>query len=86
VGNENSDAQNNEEHSYSFKHRRILRNPITKGSAFCTVKEIPLSGLNFPPLGPRPWLHQLRSRLPGFVRWLHSYYGGVNLSGTGITD
>src|ERR1700738_678571 len=31
------------------------------------------------PLGPRPWLHQLRSRLPGFVRWLHSYYGGVRL-------
>src|SRR5450755_4642320 len=29
------------------------------------------------PLGPRPWLHQLRSRLPGFVRWLHSYYGEV---------
>src|SRR5260370_2679527 len=28
------------------------------------------------PLGPRPWLHQLRSRLPGFVRRLHSYYGG----------
>src|SRR3954447_10536316 len=27
------------------------------------------------PLGPRPWLHQLRSRLPGFVRRLHSYYG-----------
>src|SRR5260370_30833765 len=31
------------------------------------------------PLGPRPWLHQLRSRLPGFVRRLHSYYGGVRL-------
>src|SRR4051812_22259069 len=29
------------------------------------------------PLGPRPWLHQLRARLPGFVRRLHSYYGGV---------
>src|SRR5260370_2084269 len=28
------------------------------------------------PLGPRPWLHQLRSRLPGLVRRLHSYYGG----------
>src|SRR5947207_8669731 len=31
------------------------------------------------PLGPRPWLRQLRSRLPGFVRRLHSYYGGVRL-------
>src|ERR1017187_6537065 len=30
-------------------------------------------------LGPRPWLHQLRSRLPGFVRRIHSYYGGVRL-------
>jgi len=30
-------------------------------------------------LGPRPWLHHLRRRLPGFVRWLHSYYGGVRL-------
>src|SRR6202047_4000545 len=31
------------------------------------------------PLGPRPWLHQLRGRLPGFVRWLRSYYGGGRL-------
>src|SRR6202051_669673 len=31
------------------------------------------------PLGPRPWLHQLRSRLPGLVRRLHSYYGGGRL-------
>src|SRR6195256_3597549 len=31
------------------------------------------------PLGPSPWLHQLRCRLPGFVRRLHSYYGGVRL-------
>src|SRR5246127_4219628 len=31
------------------------------------------------PLGPRPWLRRLRSRLPGFVRWLRSYYGGVRL-------
>src|SRR6202171_1471507 len=31
------------------------------------------------PLGPRPWLNQLRSRLPGFVRRLPSYYGGVRL-------
>src|ERR1700680_4937493 len=31
------------------------------------------------PLGPRPWLHRLRRRDPGFVRRLHSYYGGVRL-------
>src|SRR6516165_11116638 len=31
------------------------------------------------PLGPRPWLHRLRRRGPGFVRRLHSYYGGVRL-------
>ncbi len=31
------------------------------------------------PLGPRPWLHRLRHRCPGFVRRLHSYYGGVRL-------
>src|SRR3979490_1869379 len=31
------------------------------------------------PLGPRPWLPQLRIRLPGFVRRLHSYYGGGRL-------
>ena len=31
-------------------------------------------------LGLRPWLHQLRSRLPGFVRRLHSYYGGVDFA------
>ena len=31
------------------------------------------------PLGPRPWLHQLRRRLPDFVRWLHRYYGGARL-------
>ena len=29
------------------------------------------------PLGPRPSLHRLRRRLPGFVRRLHRYYGGV---------
>jgi len=28
-------------------------------------------------LGPRPWLPRLRSRLPGLVRQVHSYYGGV---------
>src|SRR5258706_6544201 len=31
------------------------------------------------PLGPHPWLHRLRCRLPGFVRRLPSYYGGVVL-------
>jgi len=41
------------------------------------ARPVPL--LTHIPLGPRPWLHQLRSRLPGFVRWLHSYYGGVRL-------
>jgi type I site-specific restriction endonuclease len=29
------------------------------------------------PLGLRTWLHRLRSRLPGFVRRLPSYYCGV---------
>ena len=31
------------------------------------------------PLGPHPWLRRLRCRLPGFVRRLLSYYGGVRL-------
>src|SRR5713101_6237851 len=31
------------------------------------------------PLGPRPWLHRLRSRSPGFVRRLRRYYAGVRL-------
>jgi hypothetical protein len=31
------------------------------------------------PLGPRPWLHQLRSGWHRLVRRLHSYYGGVRL-------
>ena len=30
-------------------------------------------------LGPRPSLHHLRRRETGFVRRLHSYYGGVRL-------
>ena len=29
------------------------------------------------PLGPRPWLHRLRRRFPGFVRQLRCYNGGV---------
>src|SRR4051812_9342429 len=36
--------------------------------------------LRVPP-SPRPSLHQLRHRLPGFVRWLRRYYGGVRLLG-----
>jgi hypothetical protein len=47
--NENSNAQNNQKCGDSFKHRRILRNRRIERSIFCTVKEIPLSGLNFPP-------------------------------------
>src|SRR5512144_1873618 len=31
------------------------------------------------PLGPRPWLHRLRRRLPGIVRRLPGYYRGVIL-------
>src|SRR5947209_19580704 len=31
------------------------------------------------PLGPCPWLHQLRRRLPDFVRRLHRYYGRARL-------
>ena len=31
------------------------------------------------PLGPRPWLHWLRRRSPGFVRQLRCYYTGVRL-------
>ena len=30
-------------------------------------------------LGPRPWLHQLRCRSPGFVHRLHRYYAGGRL-------
>ena len=49
MGNENSDAQNNQKCCNSFKHPRILRNGFIKTSTFCTVKEVSLSGLNFPP-------------------------------------
>src|SRR5438270_12759988 len=31
------------------------------------------------PLGPQPWLHQLRHRYPGFVRRLRRYYARVRL-------
>ena len=34
------------------------------------------------PLGPRPWLHQLRSGSLRFVRRLPSYYGRVRLLGS----
>jgi hypothetical protein len=47
MGKENSEAQNNEKSNNSFKHRRILRNRFTKRSTFCTVKEIPVSEMNF---------------------------------------
>jgi hypothetical protein len=33
------------------------------------------------PLGPRPWLHGLRHRSPGFVRRLRHYYAGVRQIG-----
>jgi len=34
------------------------------------------------PLGPCPWLHQLRCRSLRFVRRLPSYYGRVRLLGS----
>jgi hypothetical protein len=43
MGNENSDAQNNQKCSNDFKHRRILRD-------LRAVKKIRSSGSNFPPL------------------------------------
>jgi hypothetical protein len=49
MGNENSDAQNNQKCGNSFEHRRILRNRSLRDRPCCTVKEIPLSGLNFAP-------------------------------------
>jgi hypothetical protein len=48
MGKENSDAQNNENCSYSLEHRRILSNRSTKRSTLCTVKEIPLGGMKLP--------------------------------------
>jgi hypothetical protein len=33
--------------------------------------------LSHVPLGPLPWLHQLRPQLPRFVRRLQCYYEGV---------
>ena len=48
MGNENSDAQKNEECSYSLEHRRIPRNRFNKRPTFCSVKEIPLSGMKLP--------------------------------------
>ena len=36
------------------------------------------------PLGPRPWLHRLRSRSPGFVRRLRGYSAGSDFSGSCI--
>ena len=45
------------------------------GPALCPVCAL----LACIPLGPRPWLHRLRRRLPGIVRRLRGYYGGVRL-------
>src|ERR1019366_31648 len=39
----------------------------------------PWLGCRHVPLGPRPWLHRLRSGLLRFVRRLRSYYDGVRL-------
>src|SRR5271170_564668 len=36
------------------------------------------------PLGPRPWLHRLRSRSPGFVRRLRGYSAESDFSGSCI--
>ncbi len=41
MGNENSDAQNNQKCNYGSKHRQVPRNGSIERSAFCTVKEIP---------------------------------------------
>jgi hypothetical protein len=49
MGNENPDTQNNQECGNNFKHRSILRNRRIERSIFCTVKEIPHTGLHFPP-------------------------------------
>jgi hypothetical protein len=49
VGNEDADAQNNQKCGNSFKHQPILRNRPIERSPFCTVKEIPLGHINFPP-------------------------------------
>src|SRR4029077_19956590 len=49
--------------------------PVTRFPVLCPARAL----LTHIPLGPRPWLHQLRSRLPGFVRRLHSYYGRVRV-------
>jgi hypothetical protein len=50
MGNENSDAQNNQKCGNGFKHRRILRNGPLNRSTFLAVKKIRSSGSNFPPL------------------------------------
>jgi hypothetical protein len=47
MGNENSDAQNNEECSYCLEHWRLLHNRSNKAPTSCTVKEIPFSVVNF---------------------------------------
>ena len=42
-----------------------------------TFRSIAQRYLALVPLGPRPWLHRLRSGHARFVRRLCSYYGGV---------
>jgi hypothetical protein len=50
MSNENSDAQNKEECGYSFKkHRQNPAQFLYKNGELCSVKEIQLSELNFPP-------------------------------------
>jgi hypothetical protein len=46
---EDSDAQYDKKRCNSFKHRRILCNRSLSDRPRCTVKEISLSELNFPP-------------------------------------
>src|SRR5712671_5729883 len=55
--------------------------PSVRGRAPGSHEPDPVSGVCFARLrlGPRPWLHRLRRRLPGIVRRLHGYYGGVRL-------
>ena len=51
------------------------RKPRIARSRFCARR----ARLWLIPLGPCPWLHQLRRRLPDFVRRLHRYYGRARL-------
>ena len=59
----------------SFALRLVVRVPalVTRAPSLRPVRAL----LARVPLGPRPWLHRLRCRSPGFVRRLPSYYSGV---------